>query len=258
MLTEPCKRKKLKTTSRNTESKAQIQHTAKHPSRVTAQRVSYASGSSTSRLKPTQWGWGGQVTSPWALKSPVSLKLGWDSEAHEKIRQGGGEKRRKKKMWIVLDRNNFRSFPVFFFLTREHVTCNKGEWHWCESTTENTTKRREVWPPVKKHDRKKLKKTAMDVETVTPNWNQHFTADEENWTHSETGTQLRSSRASRLGTEEQQLQPAGEARASQKVYFLWLSSSRADFKHRAEVQKALGPFTPLKSKLLMSKCINDR
>lgn len=57
-------------------------------------------------------GVGGQVTSPWALKSPVSLKLGWDSEAHEKIRQGGGgrgggRKKKKKRCGLCTTRNQF-------------------------------------------------------------------------------------------------------------------------------------------------------
>lgn len=96
---------------------------------------------------------GGQVTSPWALKSPVSLKLGWDSEAHEKIRQGGGGTKKKKKMWIVLSRNDFRVTPV----TKKKRICD-------------------VWWK---------KKSDTDEETTTEEWS------DSRWTHDQNETEQR-------------------------------------------------------------------
>lgn len=104
----------------------------KHPRENEAERGSYAAADNkTSRLLDFYsflkegvgvGGWaGGQVTSPWALKSPVSFKLGWDSEGHEKIRQAGSEggqkKTSKKELWIV----HFKFIFILFYFKKKRV-----------------------------------------------------------------------------------------------------------------------------------------
>lgn len=101
--TVPCKNKQKKTQTSHSNGKAQTRHTgfrthSSIPGGNKAVRVSYRSRRSLQTAdedsrKPTFNGaGGGQVTSPWALRSPVSLKLGWDPEERQKTRKGGQKK----------------------------------------------------------------------------------------------------------------------------------------------------------------------
>lgn len=166
------------------------------PGRNEAERGSYAAADNkTSRLLDFfsflkegvgVGGWaGGQVTSPWALKSPVSFKLGWDSEGHEKIRQAGSEggqkKTSKKELWIVHFKFIFIFF-IFFFkrvlkppATKKRKRQNKREgftWNrWTfrlmqkKNCFQVTTKGKNVWTQTKKKRRQKndVKRTSASV-----------------------------------------------------------------------------------------------
>lgn len=157
-------------------------------------------------------GGGGQVTSPWALKSPVSLKLGWDSEAHEKIKRGGrrrrGGKKKKKKMWIVHEKFNINKKENVWRLNKKESDIDVKQQP--EPPPKNTKRWKIFLLPVKREI-----KTVMNVQTVISNWN--FKAHRnKNFKHRNASHDL--VRECRPKTAEHQLQPTGETQVFNRNY----------------------------------------